>query len=118
MAKVSSMLAEDKFATIRKEEAASPGIADYLSDKNVQFKMSKSGKWLNPPHFGGTAIGSAIYFRMRPDTYFSVSLKTGISQAVLTLDDVEQLAAYVDRQLRTSDNDLTITRRPYGNTLG
>jgi len=114
MAKVSSMLAEGQFAAIRKEEPTSPGIAPYLSDQNVQFKLAGSDRWLNPPHFGGISVGSPIRFRKRPDTYFDVSMKSGIAQSNLTFDDVDELSKYLDRQLRTSDNNIVITRRAYG----
>lgn len=117
MAKVSSMLAEDKFASIRKEEATTPGIATYLADRSVQFKLTGSDKWLNPPHFGGTAIGSPIRFRKRPDTYFQVDVKTGIAMSTLTFDDVDELDKYVSKQLRTSENNIFITRRSYGTTV-
>jgi|SRR5438045_580723 len=116
MAKVSSMLAEDKFVAIRKEEATSPGIATYLSDQVIQFKLIGSDKWLNPPHFGGTAVGSPIRFRKRPDNYFQVDIKTGIAMSTLTFDDVDELTKYLDRQLRTSENNIVITRRNYGIT--
>lgn len=114
MAKVSSMLAEDKFAAIRKDALPSPGIATYLSDNNIQFKLVGSEKWLNAPHFGGQAGGSPIRFRKRPDTYFQVYVKTGIAMSTLTFDDVDELDKYVSKQLRTSENNITITRRPYG----
>lgn len=117
MAKVSSMLAEDNFAAIRRDKLASPGIATFLADRGVQFKLSGSDKWLNPPHFSGKAVGSPIRFRLRPDTFFDVSIKVGISQANLTFDDVDELSKYLDRQLRTSDNNIVITRRAYGTTV-
>jgi len=117
MAKVSSLLAEDKFVAIRKEVAASPNIATYLADKSVQFKLVGSDKWLNPPHFGGKAIGSPIRFRKRPDTYFQVDVKTGIAMSTLTFDDVDELDKYISKQLRTSENNITITRRAYGTTV-
>jgi hypothetical protein len=94
MAKVSSMLAEDNFASIRRDETKLPHIAAYLSDQSIQFKLSGSDKWLNPPHFGGTAVGSAIRFRRRPDTYFQVDIKTGIAMSTLTFDDVDELPVH------------------------
>lgn len=117
MAKVSSMLAEDKFVAIRKEHRATVGIATHLSDNLIQFRLIGSDKWLNPPHFGGKAVGSAIRFRKRPDTYLDVSIKAGIAQSNLTFDDVDELSKYLDRQLRTSDNNFVIQRRAYGLTL-
>ena len=117
MAKVSSLLAEDKFVAIRKEVAASPGVAAYLADKSVQFKLAGSDKWLNPPHFGGKAVGSPIRFRKRPDTYFQVDIKQGITMSTLTFDDVDELTKYLDRQLRTSENNFTVTRRLYGTVI-
>lgn len=114
MAKVSSMLAEGKFAAIRRDELTSPGIAAYLSDQGIQFRLVGSDKWMNPPYFAGTAVDSPIRFRKRPDNYFSVRVTTGVSMAELTFDDVEELSKYLDRQLRTSENNITITRRSYG----
>lgn len=116
MAKVASMLAEGTFAAIRKDALTSPGIATYLSDNSIQFKLVGSEKWLNAPHFGGKSVGSPIRFRKRPDIFWDVSVKTGIAQSNLTFDDVDDLDKYVSRQLRTSDNNIVITRRAYGIT--
>ena len=116
MSKVASMLADDTFAAIRKEVRTSPGVANYLSDQTVQFKLTGSEKWMNPVHFGGKAVGSPIRFRKRPDIFWEVSVKTGIAQSTINFDDVDELDKYVSRQLRTSDNNLVITRRAYGLT--
>jgi hypothetical protein len=117
MAKVSTMISEDRFATIRREEAATPGVAQYLSDRGVQFKLKNSDPWMSPAHFAGKNSDSVIWFRFRPDTYFQVQVKNGISLADLTFDDVDELTEYLDRQLRTSENDIHITRRAYGTSL-
>lgn len=117
MARVSKLTEDDFIVEVSKEVRASPGIATYLSDMNIQFKLAGSEKWMNPPHFGGTAVGSPIRFRKRPDTYFDVSIQTGIAQSRLTFDDVDELSKYLDRQLRTSDNNIVIQRRAYGLTV-
>lgn len=117
MAKVATVVTSDNFAAVRKEVLTSPGIAQYLSNRGVQFKLTGSERWVNPPHFGGVAVGSPIRFRLRPDDYFQVDVKTGIAQSTLEFDDVDELEKYVSRMLRTSNNSIHVTRRPYGITL-
>lgn len=117
MARVSKLIEDGFEVSLNKFVKTQPGIATFMSENNIQFKLSGSDRWLNPPHFGGTAMGSPIRFRKRPDTYFDVSVKAGIAQSNLTFDDVDELSKYLDRQLRTSDNNIVITRRAYGTTV-
>lgn len=113
MAKVSSMLAEDMFAGIRKEDKTKPSVAQYLTDNAIQFKLEGSDKWTNATYFGDSNMASRIQFRLRPDTYFELNVRQGISLSTLTFDDVDDVVKYVERQLRTSENNLTINRRFY-----
>jgi hypothetical protein len=117
MARVAKLIEDGFEVSVNKYAKTQPGIASFLSDNNIQFKLSGSDKWLNPPHFGGVAQGSPIRFRKRPDTYFEVQIKTGIAMSSLTFDDVDELSKYLDRQLRTSENGFTVTRRHYGITV-
>lgn len=117
MARISKLIEDGFEVSLNKFVKTQPGVATYLSDQGVQFKLVGSDKWLNPPHFGGTAIGSPIKFRLRPSVYWEVSVKTGIAQSILNFDDVDELDKYISRQLRTSDNNIVITRRAYGITL-
>lgn len=114
MARVSKLLEDGFEVSVDKFVKTHPGIATYLSARGIQFKLKASDKWLNPPNFGGKAVDSPIRFRKRPDSYFQVDVKTGIALSTITFDDVDELDKYVSRQLRTSENNITITRRPYG----
>lgn len=114
MARVAKLLEDGFEVSVNKYAKTQPGIATFLTDKGVQFKLVKSDKWLNPPHFGGTAIASPIRFRKRPDSYFQVDIKNATSMSTIIFDDVDVLDTYVSRQLRTSDNNLIISRRAYG----
>lgn len=117
MARVAKLIEDDFEVSINKYVKTKPHVAAYMADNNIQFKLSGSDRWLNSPHFGGKAVGSPIRFRKRPDTYFDVSVQTGIAQSKLTFDDVDDLSTYLDRQLRTSDNNIVITRRAYGTLI-
>lgn len=117
MARVAKLIEDDFEVSVNKYVKTAPHVATFLSDNGIQFKLVGSDKWVNPPHFGGTAVGSPIRFRKRPDTYFDVSIKAGIAQSNLTFDDVDELTKYLDRQLRTSDNNIVITRRAYGTLI-
>lgn len=114
MARVAKLLEDDFEVSVNKFVKTQPGIATYLSDQMVQFKLAKSDKWMNPPHFGGKCVDSPIRFRKRPDTYFQVDIRNGIAMSTLTFDDVDELDKYVSKQLRTSENNISITRRTYG----
>lgn len=114
MARVAKLLEDGFEVSVNKFVKTQPGIATYLSGQMVQFKLAKSDKWLNPPHFGGKCVDSPIRFRKRPDSYFNVDVRTGIAVSTLTFDDVDEVDKYVSRQLRTSDNTIIISRRAYG----
>lgn len=114
MARVAKLIEDGLEVSINKYTKTSVGVASWLVDNNIQFKLSGAEKWTNATYFGDSNQGAAIKFRKRPDTYFEVSVKAGIVQSTLTFDDVDELSKYLDRQLRTSDNNFVIARRAYG----
>jgi hypothetical protein len=116
MGRVARALDEGHEVHVVKEEKATKSTGQFLTDNNIQYKTDGSGSWTSGNYFTG-GYSSRVHFRIRPDTYFQVDIKTGIAQSTLNFDDVEELAKYVDKQLRTSDNNIFITRRNYGLTL-
>jgi len=117
MARVAKLLEDDFEVTVNKFTRTQPSIGQYLVDKGVQFKLTGSEKWMAATHFGGSNQGARIKFRIRPDNYFSVQVKNGIALSELNFDDVDELETYLTRQLRTSENNIVITRRNYGVSL-
>ena len=117
MARVAKLLEDDFEVSINKFTRTVPHIGQFLAERNVQFKLKGSERWMSPNHFGGSNKGSAISFRFRPDHYFQVNVQNGIAISTLDFDDVDVVSDYVDRQLRTSENSIHITRRPYGITI-
>jgi hypothetical protein len=117
MARVATLTEQNSNVSIFKETKPAPTIGQWLVDKNIQFKLGNSEKWNQGTYFGGANRGATIKFRTRPDYYWNVTIKTGIAQANLSFDDADELSKYIDRQIRTSESDFTITRRAYGITL-
>lgn len=116
MARVSNMISDENFAAIRREQFAQITVAQFLAKKDIQLKQKGQNRWQSATHFSGVT-SSPTRFRFRPDDYFQVDVKTGIAQSTLDFDDVDELEKYVSRMLRTSNNSIHVTRRPYGITL-
>lgn len=117
MSKVASMVDTDLFAVIRREEKTSPGISTWLGDNNIQYKLVGHNSWSHGQYFApSTTANGRVKFRVRPDHFFDVTVQTGIAQSTITFDDVDEVDEYVSRQLRTSQNTISINRRAYGIT--
>lgn len=117
MSRVAKLIEDGFTVSVSKEDATVPGVSQWLTDNDIQFKLAGSEKWLSGMYLPGVAVSAAIKFRKRPDTYYQVDVKNGIAQSILTFDDVDELSKYLDQKLRTSENNFVITRRPYGINL-
>ena len=116
MKKVAQLVEEGKAVRLEKHEVPTLTASGHMAENHVQFKLAGQDKWTHAQYLtqGSMGVTSKIQFRARPDNYFQVDVKNGIALSTLDFDDVEELARYIDRQIRTSENNITITRRSYG----
>lgn len=117
MSRVATLAEEEHCVQLQKFERATPGLSTLLAERGVQFKAVGSDKWCHPNYLSTAGQGSPVVFRLRPDNYFEISISTGIASSKLDFDDIDALEKYLIRQLRTSENNIVITRRSYGFTL-
>jgi hypothetical protein len=115
MKKIAQLVEGGKVVRLEKYEVPTLSIASLLTDRQVQYKLAGQDKWTHPNYFsvGAMGITSRIEFRIRPDLYWEVTTSNAESNSTLTFDDVESLHVYVDRQLRTSDFDISIKKVRY-----
>lgn len=115
MKKIAQLVEEGKAVKIAKHEAPTPTVNSLLADRNIQFKLVGQDKWTHPNYLsiGSMGTNSRIEFRVRPDLYWEVTTSGAVSNSCLTFDDVEALHTYVNRQLRTSDFDISIRKVRY-----
>jgi hypothetical protein len=113
MAEVSRRIDAGEIVKLSKDLKVNKSLNEFLMSKNIQYKMGSEGDWTMPKHFGGSIQGCSITWRVRPDTYFVVKVSSGISMSELSFYDVDKLNKYVSNQLRTSENNISITRRRY-----
>lgn len=116
MASVSTYIEQGFTVSLEKLDLTMPSVSEWLSTKKIQYQAIGQDKWVHGQYFshGPTGISNRMKFRLRPDTYFQVDIKNGIVMSTLEFDDVDKLSEYLDRQLRTSENNIVITRRSYG----
>jgi len=90
-------------------------IHELLFNRNVQFSTAGSEKWQSTNNFNFGAATSRITFRVRPDNYWEVTTTIGISKSTVSFDDVDKLAVYMDKQIRTNNNanSITIAKKNY-----
>lgn len=116
MSRVAKLVDDGFSVQISKDEATTPTVSQWLADNKIQYKVGDQASWVIGTHFSGGAHTN-VKFRKRPDNYWQVSIKNGIAQSELNFDDVDDLEKYLIRQIRTSENNIFITRRSYGTIL-
>lgn len=113
MSDVSKLIDQGFTVTVQKLEESTTTVAGLLAKKNIQFKLTDSTEWRSATYLRDSGYEKYIQFRIRPDAYWEVSVGNGIAQSIITFDEVDVLDKYVSRQLRTSENNIFITRRSY-----
>jgi len=109
MAKVSHNVEAYGVATIR----AIPQKMDlitYLNSRTVQIRRAGyDDSWKSIIYITPTEITEPTYFRIRPDHHFRVVTDS----AVIKFDDADNLAKYVDKQIRTGSYDFKVEAIKY-----
>jgi len=115
MKTVARLVEEGKAVKVEKHEAPTETAGSLLAGRNVQFKVAGQDKWTHAQYLITGSIGTVnrIEFRVRPDLYWEVTTTGATSASTLAFDDVEAAHTYVNRQMRTSDFDLTIKKVRY-----
>lgn len=116
MGRVASLVDQGFTVEIDKNELATQGVSAFLADRNIQYKLLGDNKWIHGQYFNNN-VTAPIEFRERPDYYWRVQVQNGIALSSLEFDDVDKLDKYISNQLRTSENNINITRVAYGTNL-
>lgn len=104
---------EDNEKLILSRYTLAASIYEFMSSKNIQFKLNSTNTWRNSSHFNSSGHNSMTTFRIRPDFYWEVTISTGTTSSVLTFDEIDDVDTYISRQLRTSDFDIKVTNKKY-----
>lgn len=114
MSAVAEALAEGISANIRRVDET-PDLVQFLFNKNVEFQTAGTGRWTAVTYLKIAGLDYRTQLRIRPDNYWTVNTSVGISKSSLDFKDIDELAKYVDKQIRTNNNadSITIFKKNY-----
>jgi hypothetical protein len=107
---------EDGYSVSCRKRELTPAIDDVIKGRKLQYRVLSgvfNNNWNDLTRMSNElTFNGGVEFRIRPD-YFHVVTTISITSGSITFEDIEDLAKYVDKRIRTNGLDFYVRKVKY-----
>ena len=111
MSRLAQLVEEGRDVTLLKKERQMQTVPEILAARKVQFRYESENTWRNGTYFAEAGTYRKTYFRLRPDSYWEVTVSSGIANSTIQFEDPTDLSNYLQKYA-TTNNTSALTVKP------